>query len=104
MEDLLSKFRMKVQISLVGAIGGIGLLVVAATWIVGSVVETRIAAVMEHATKAHDLLNDVNISILQARRHEKDFLLRRSDNYTLAARANDLEREAHLFLADVRAA
>ena len=91
MDRFLSSFRLKFQIAFVGAIGGLGLLLVAATWFVGSAGEARIATVMEHATTANQLLNEINVAILQARRHEKDFLIRRSDDYVQRHRARITE-------------
>ncbi len=81
MTSFLSRFRLGYQISFIGAIGGLGLLLVAATWFVGSGIEAKVTAVMESATSSNELLDKIEVTLLQARRHEKDFLMRRRDEY-----------------------
>lgn len=81
MEQILSRLRLKAQIACVGAIGGIGLLILAGTWFIGASIEDVIVTEADATAALHEALGEINLGFVQARRHEKDFLLRRSDEY-----------------------
>jgi methyl-accepting chemotaxis protein len=80
----LSRFSLKVQIGLVGAVGVLGLLVVGGAYVSGESALGRIKATLELADTADTLIKDVALDLLEARRNEKDFLLRRAERYVEA--------------------
>src|SRR5581483_1943617 len=81
MQSILSSLKISLQITMVGVIGIVGLLAVGGVY-EWSVVRQRAAeAVMARAVANGDLDNDIQLGMLQARRHEKDFLLRRKVEY-----------------------
>ncbi|MEO5373922.1 MAG: methyl-accepting chemotaxis protein [Alphaproteobacteria bacterium] len=79
MEQVLSNFRLKYQISLIGIIGVVGLLVVGAIYNASSSTQDQAQAAADAANQANELLVKVDKGLLQGRRHEKDFLLRRTE-------------------------
>ncbi|MBI3514777.1 MAG: HAMP domain-containing protein [Proteobacteria bacterium] len=79
LSSLLSRIGLRAQILLVGAIGVIGLAIVAAAYYTNSLAEARLQAGMDRATASQAALQNAEIDLLQARRLEKDFLLRRSE-------------------------
>jgi len=81
MGRLLSRFRLGVQIGLIGAISILGILVIGALHFTGV---ARISASGQRsaiASSGNDKENDVRIDLLEARRSEKDFLLLLKDEY-----------------------
>jgi methyl-accepting chemotaxis protein len=78
---LLSRFRIAYQIGLIGAIGVFGLLVVGIFYFTGLSVETKAQQDLARANDALSILGAVKVDLLEARRSEKDFLLRLSDDY-----------------------
>src|SRR5690242_12734296 len=81
MQSILSRLTISRQITIVGVIGIAGLLAVGGIY-EWSVVRQRAAeAVMARATANAGLDTDIQLGMLQARRHEKDFLLRRKLDY-----------------------
>jgi methyl-accepting chemotaxis protein len=81
MGAFLSRIGLKAQISLIGAVGVLGLLALGGTYAISTLRLGAMQARMSEARAAHDLLNDIQIGLLQDRRAEKDFLLRRKDEY-----------------------
>ena len=81
MGRLLSRFRLGVQIGLIGAISILGIVIIGELHFAGA---ARIAAGERQealANAGNDKENDVRIDLLEARRSEKDFLLRLKDDY-----------------------
>ncbi|OKH88217.1 methyl-accepting chemotaxis protein [Thalassospira sp. TSL5-1] len=79
--QFLSKFRLIYQISLIGAIA----LVVFAFVAIGQFVSNQSRQVAEQAaqiaTENRQMIGEVSLEFLNARRREKDFLLRRDEEY-----------------------
>jgi methyl-accepting chemotaxis protein len=77
LSSLLSRLGLRVQILLIGALGVVGLLIVAAAYYSNSLADARLQAGMDRIADAQVALLNAENDLLQARRHEKDFLLRR---------------------------
>jgi len=84
MNKLLSRFRLAVQISVIGAIGIIGLLAIGAVYLQASATQSAYNRVRLSVNREHDLASQLRIGMLDARRHEKDFMLRRQDEFQKA--------------------
>jgi methyl-accepting chemotaxis protein len=78
---VLSRFSLRLQIGLIAAIGVLGLIVLGATYLASNATATRMQARMDTARAAHETLSEIEIGLLQGRRAEKDFLLRRQESY-----------------------
>lgn len=78
---MLDRFGITRQIALVALLGVIGLAIVGIVNSVGSGQQTAAQRRLERATQSLDTLYAVKIDLLEARRSEKDFLLRRQDEY-----------------------
>jgi methyl-accepting chemotaxis protein len=59
----------------------LGIVAVGAIYATGNATERRIAAEQQQAVDLHDLSAELEIALLEARRSEKDFLLRKADDY-----------------------
>ena len=81
MQNLLSRFSLRYQIGFVGAIGVLGLIAFAAAYFGSNTIQSRYQASVDEATAMRFALDDVEINLLQARRTEKDFQLRREERY-----------------------
>jgi methyl-accepting chemotaxis protein len=81
MGRFLSRVSIKLQIGLIAVAGVIGLLALGGTYLVSSLSLARTQAVMDRQLAAHDTLNEIDVGLLQGRRIEKDFLLRRQEQY-----------------------
>ena len=79
MPTLLSRCRIGCQIALLGLIGVVGVLAVAAINLWGATEIARSDATAAHARQSRALETGVQINLLQARRQEKNFLLRRDE-------------------------
>src|SRR5689334_17649310 len=81
MSGLLSRLPLRLQIGLIALIGVIGLAVLGGTYLLSNLSLARMQARMDMAREAHETLNDIETGLLQARRNEKDFLLRKQERY-----------------------
>ena len=108
MGQVLSRFRLGAQIGLIGAICIAGIVIIGALHFTGS---ARVAAGERREAVANarsDKLADVKIDLLEARRAEKDFLLRLKDDYVknhdaaIAAFAKDAEALSAMVDGDLR--
>ena len=81
MSGLLSRLRISLQVSLIGIVGVLGLVAVGAIYFVGSANQQRTQAFADRQGALDDRLKALDIDLLQTRRHEKDFLLRREATY-----------------------
>ena len=79
MGRLLARCRISCQIALLGLIGIAGLLLISGINWWGTVLVDRSDAMVATARDARDLGNDLQSALLQARRHEKDFQIRRDE-------------------------
>jgi len=78
---ILSTLKIRAQIAVVAILGIVGLIALGATYLVSSSHLSALEHRMEDARGAHDALLKTELALLQARRHEKDFLLRRDERY-----------------------
>src|SRR5216684_752900 len=81
MARLLSHIGISRQIGLVGLIGVIGLIVVGGSYYVGSVKLAEAGRELAQSNSGLATLAAVKIDLLEARRSEKDFQLRRKEDY-----------------------
>jgi methyl-accepting chemotaxis protein len=81
MSKLLARFKISVQISIIGAIGIIGLMAVGAVYLQANATQAAYGLITAQAVKAESLVADLSMGMLQARRHEKDFQLRRKPEF-----------------------
>lgn len=80
-ERMLSRMSLKYQIALIGVFALIGFLAVGGFYVNANRTVDRYAATYDRATAAQSALTAIDIGMLQARRSEKDFLLRRDQKY-----------------------
>ena len=73
--------RLKTRILLLAPVAMVGMLLVAAVFYAGNIVDGDHRAELEKSYEIHELRSQINSSFLQARRAEKDFLLRRDEKY-----------------------
>jgi methyl-accepting chemotaxis protein len=81
MNKLLSRFRLAVQISVIGAIGILGLLAIGVVYLQASATQSAYNQVRLSVNRENDLVSALRIGMLDARRHEKNFMLRRQDAF-----------------------
>ena len=81
MQSILSKLKISLQITIVSVIGIVGLLALGGVYEWSVVRQGAAEAVMAQAVANSGLDIDIQLGLLQARRHEKDFLLRRKLDY-----------------------
>jgi methyl-accepting chemotaxis protein len=81
MNSLLSRFTIARQVSLIGSIGIVGLVLVGAIYLWGQSRQSATQDVMESATRGQLAANEFGNGMLLARRAEKDFLLRHQERY-----------------------
>jgi methyl-accepting chemotaxis protein len=85
----LSDVRLPYKIGSLGAIGILGLLLVGAIYFVGSATQARHEKLSLAASALEARMKDLEIQLLESRRHEKDFLLRKDDKYVKAHDESD---------------
>src|ERR1700692_1490848 len=96
MNRFLDRLGINRQITLVGMLGVVGLIIVGIVYYIGNAEQSGAQQRLGRATQSLDTLNAVKIDLLEARRSEKDFLLRRKDDYVqkhdvaVAAASRDL--------------
>ena len=78
---ILSNLSIRTKIMSVVALGVLGLAASAGITFWSKATERQIQVVMDDAERATARLYRLDIALLEARRHEKDFLLRRQDQY-----------------------
>ena len=87
MAYLLNAIGLRVQIGLIGLIGIVIMIAVAALAYTSIEHQNLVQQSMDEATVENDLVSAVNIGMLQARHHEKDFFLRNEQNYAAEQQA-----------------
>jgi methyl-accepting chemotaxis protein len=80
----LSDIRLAHKIGSLGAVGVLGLLLVGAIYFVGSTTQSHYERISSAAAALEAATKNLEIQLLQARRSEKDFLLRKDDKYVKA--------------------
>ena len=81
MERLLGKVGLRLQVGLIGLVGIAIMLTIAVLSFTSMRHQEERQQEMDRSAAANELLSSINVSLLQARRHEKDFLLRSADSY-----------------------
>ncbi len=81
MTRILSRLGVSYQIGLVGLIGVIGLVVVGIVYYFGSNELASAGRALEQSNSGLATLAEIKIDLLETRRAEKDFLLRRKEDY-----------------------
>ncbi len=81
MQKILARLSLRYQIGLIGAIGVLGLVAFAAAYFGSNSIQARHQMSADQAAAMRLGLDEVEIGLLQARRTEKDFLLRREERY-----------------------
>jgi methyl-accepting chemotaxis protein len=74
-------FRLHHRIAIIGALGVAGLLIIGGIYLFGEVVRGRHQAASDDALKLAAVVDRVSMAMLEARRAEKDFLLRNDEAY-----------------------
>jgi methyl-accepting chemotaxis protein len=77
----LSNVRMSFKIGALGAVGILGLILVGVIYFIGSESQSRYQTVSDAASAVGVTTKNLLIQLLELRRHEKDFLLRKDDQY-----------------------
>jgi methyl-accepting chemotaxis protein len=95
---LLSRIRIAYQIAIIGAIGVLGLAVIAAVYLRESARQDAFAATMDRTEEAKTAALHLDSDLLLARRSEKDFQLRRDEKY-ITQHAEIMQRIAKDFSA-----
>jgi methyl-accepting chemotaxis protein len=80
----LSNIRLPYKIGSLGAVGVIGLVLVGAIYFIGSAAQSRYEGLASAASALETRTKNLQIQLLEARRSEKDFLLRKDDKYVKA--------------------
>jgi methyl-accepting chemotaxis protein len=96
MSKLLAHFRIGVQIGVIGCVGILGLLAVGAVYLYASNVQTQSDRVSDRAAEAEALVGALRVDMLEARRQEKNFQLRRQDEYVRQHAATMAQATQHL--------
>jgi methyl-accepting chemotaxis protein len=97
MDTFLQRLGLSQQIAFVGMLGVIGLIVVGGIYGLGNARQMTAQQRVDRANESIDALDAIKIDLLEARRSEKDFLLRRKDEYAdkqnaaVAAASKDLK-------------
>jgi methyl-accepting chemotaxis protein len=81
MFGVLNRLGIKPLVFSIAGAAILGIVAVGVIYGLGNAAERRIAAEQEQAIALHDLSGALEIALLQARRSEKDFLLRKADDY-----------------------
>jgi methyl-accepting chemotaxis protein len=81
MRSVLSRFGIGWQVALLAIIGVVGVLVMIGINWWGANQLARNDAVTDNVRQERAIETRIQIEMLQARRHEKDFLLRRDEKY-----------------------
>ena len=86
MHRVLAKFKIGQQILLLAMVGVFGLLAVGGFNLYGTWQGADLEARKDRALAGDNLQTDIRLGMLEARRHEKDFLLRRKPDYATSQR------------------
>jgi methyl-accepting chemotaxis protein len=77
----LSDIRLAYKVGSLGAVGVLGLLLVGWIYFIGSAWQSHYEKISSAASALEGTMKDLEIALLQSRRNEKDFLLRKDDKY-----------------------
>jgi methyl-accepting chemotaxis protein len=87
----LSDIRLAYKVGSLGAVGVLGLVLVGSIYFIGSTWQSHYEKISAAASTLEATMKDLEIALLQSRRNEKDFLLRKDDKYV---RAHDISGKA----------
>ncbi|HTH17434.1 MAG TPA: methyl-accepting chemotaxis protein [Magnetospirillum sp.] len=96
MQRVLTRFPLKAQIGAIVAVAIAIFAVIAAVVFTGSAAQSRLAEQAAQAAQLKDQANGLAFSLLDARRREKDFLARRTDEYIAAHARSVAAARTHL--------
>ncbi|WP_119422541.1 methyl-accepting chemotaxis protein [Desertibaculum subflavum] len=99
LEQALARFSLKYQIGLIGAAALIGFLAVGGFYVAAQQTTARIQAETDRIDSANGEMSKVELLMLEARRAEKDFLLRRDTKYV--GRHGEVMRRADTHLGNL---
>ena len=99
MKKVISRFSLKIQIGLIGAIGALALLLLGSFQQYERNRESAFWTKAQAVSALHEQITSLKLTLLEARRAEKDFLLRNDEKYVvrnkeMVARADGLLAEA----------
>jgi methyl-accepting chemotaxis protein len=80
----LSNVRLAYKVGSLGAVGVLGLLLVGAIYFAGTAWQSHYEKISSAASSLETTMKGLEIALLQSRRSEKDFLLRKDDKYVVA--------------------
>jgi methyl-accepting chemotaxis protein len=101
MKKVLSRFSLKIQIGLIGAIGALALLLLGSFQQYERSRESAFWTRAQAVSALHEQMTSLKLTLLEARRAEKDFLLRNDEKY--AVRNNEMVIQADRLLAEAGA-
>jgi methyl-accepting chemotaxis protein len=79
MERILSRYRVSAQVAAIGVMSLIGFVLIGALYVYGATTRGAIQAQVDEAVEERRQMNEILIGVLELRRHEKDFFLRREE-------------------------
>jgi methyl-accepting chemotaxis protein len=98
MQKLFSRFSLKIQIGLIGAIGALALLLLGSFQQYERNRETAFWTKAQAVSALHEQITSLKLTLLEARRAEKDFLLRNDEKYVV--RNEEMVTRADRLLAE----
>jgi methyl-accepting chemotaxis protein len=101
MLGILGRLNIRTLVYLIAAVAILGFVAVGIIYGIGAVAEQRMSADQERAVSQHDTASALQLALLQARRSEKDFLIRKDDQY--AAKNADAVKAAFATLDKLEA-
>jgi methyl-accepting chemotaxis protein len=81
MRTLLTKFSLKFQIGIIGVFASAGMFTVGAIYFTSQNTLVHYGSSLAAAEQLQDLATKANVELLEMRRAEKDFLLRKDEKY-----------------------
>jgi len=110
MQRVLSRYRVSTQVAAIGVMALIGFVLIGALYAYGAAARSFVQGEVDDALEERMQMDEILVDILELRRHEKDFFLRREQAPLTKHAAlvdevtNDLETmKSHLEEADARA-
>ncbi len=79
--NFISNLKIKTKINLIMAVGAVGLAILAAVFLISRQRESRAMERKDLAFETYQVVERLNENLLQARRREKDFIIRKEEKY-----------------------
>lgn len=99
MSGILSRLGLRQLVLSLGGLGVLGVVAIATIYFVSNSALTREQAKADIATKLEELVLTLDVELLEARRAEKDFLLRKEERYL--SRHDELAKKAGATLQEI---